>query len=102
MTPKEYVIGRLMALGISRRDAEAAINLGVYRIGAIPRHERPRCGAHARSTGKPCQAPPRQNGRCKLHGGLSTGPKTVEGRQRIAEAQRRRWARHRSHFNAES
>jgi hypothetical protein len=29
--------------------------------------------------------------RCRLHGGLSTGPKTEAGRARIAEAQRRRW-----------
>jgi len=29
--------------------------------------------------------------RCRFHGGLSTGPKTSEGRARIAEAQRRRW-----------
>ena len=57
------------------------------------RSNRPRCGAHARSTGRPCQAPvvPGKQ-RCKLHGGLSTGPKTVEGRTRIAEAQRKRWA----------
>jgi hypothetical protein len=30
--------------------------------------------------------------RCRFHGGLSTGPKTEEGRARIAEAQRRRWS----------
>lgn len=29
--------------------------------------------------------------RCRFHGGLSTGPKTQEGRERIAAAQRRRW-----------
>lgn len=50
------------------------------------------CGAHARSTGKPCQAPPRANGRCKLHGGKSTGPRTPEGKARVAAANRRRWA----------
>ena len=33
------------------------------------------------------------NGKCKLHGGLSTGPKTEEGRARIAAAQRARWQR---------
>lgn len=33
-----------------------------------------------------------KGGRCANHGGLSTGPKTTEGRQRIAEAQRKRWA----------
>ena len=59
----------------------------------------PRCGAKTRQ-GPPCQAPvvwdkireqPR-NGRCKLHGGLSTGAKTPNGRARQAEARRRRWA----------
>jgi hypothetical protein len=33
--------------------------------------------------------------RCRLHGGLSTGPKTEAGRTRIAEAQRRRWRAYR-------
>jgi len=51
------------------------------------------CGARTRK-GTPCKAlsePGRT--RCRFHGGLSTGPKTEEGRKRIAEAQRRRWAR---------
>ena len=39
-----------------------------------------KCLAFARSTGKPCQAPAGWNGRCKLHGGLSTGPTTPEGK----------------------
>ena len=50
------------------------------------------CGAMTRK-GQPCRmlsVPGRR--RCKLHGGLSTGPRTAEGRERIAEAQRRRWA----------
>ena len=33
----------------------------------------PRCGAKTR-TGTPCKAPAMKNGRCKLHGGKSTGP----------------------------
>ncbi len=33
----------------------------------------PRCGAHARTTGKPCRCPSMANGRCKLHGGKSPG-----------------------------
>ena len=49
-----------------------------------------RCGAYARSTGQPCQAKALANGRCKNHGGLSTGPKTPEGRQVIAEVTRQR------------
>ncbi|MHB1214228.1 MAG: HGGxSTG domain-containing protein [Thiobacillus sp.] len=44
------------------------------------------CGAHARTTGKPCQAPAGPNGRCKLHGGKSTGPRTLEGKARTVEA----------------
>lgn len=48
------------------------------------------CGAYARSTGKPCQAKALPNGRCKNHGGMSTGPKTTEGREAIAEATRQR------------
>ena len=30
--------------------------------------------------------------RCQLHGGLSTGPTSLEGRERIATAARHRWA----------
>lgn len=35
------------------------------------------------------------NGRCRYHGGLSTGPKTADGRERIAAAQRIRWSQFR-------
>jgi len=51
-----------------------------------------RCGAYARTTGNPCQAKALTNGRCKNHGGLSTGPKTQKGRQAIAQATRQRMA----------
>jgi len=51
-----------------------------------------KCGAYARSTGNPCQAKALNNGRCKNHGGMSTGPKTAEGRQAIAQATRQRMA----------
>ena len=40
------------------------------------------CGAKAKSTGKPCLAKALANGRCKLHGGMSTGPRTDEGKRR--------------------
>ncbi|WP_074743055.1 HGGxSTG domain-containing protein [Celeribacter indicus] len=53
------------------------------------------CGAKTRSGGA-CQCRPVHGSkRCRLHGGLSTGPKTAAGRERIAEAQRRRHASHR-------
>ena len=46
----------------------------------------PFCVAKTRS-GKPCEKFPLVNKRrCRLHGGLSTGPKTVEGKERIAAA----------------
>ena len=51
-----------------------------------------KCGAHARTTGNPCQAKALTNGRCKNHGGMSTGPKTSEGRHTIAQATRQRMA----------
>ena len=44
-----------------------------------------RCGAKTRK-GTPCQCPAMKNGRCRLHGGLSTGPKTVGGIERIWQA----------------
>ena len=44
------------------------------------------CSAKTRS-GNPCQKPPMKGkNRCRLHGGLSTGPRTVEGKARIAAA----------------
>ena len=45
-----------------------------------------RCLAKTRG-GSPCQkAAIAGKGRCRLHGGASTGPRTVEGRARIAAA----------------
>lgn len=55
-------------------------------------HPKLKCEAHARTTGNPCQAKAMTNGRCKNHGGMSTGPKTQEGRHAIAQATRERMA----------
>ena len=45
-----------------------------------------RCGAKIHR-GTACQRPAnKNNGRCRLHGGQSTGPKTAEGRAKIAAA----------------
>ncbi len=38
---------------------------------ALKKH--PRCGAHCRTTGKPCRGPAMANGRCRMHGGNSPG-----------------------------
>src|SRR4051812_14059413 len=49
----------------------------------------PRCGARTRG-GKPCQSPAiRGMRRCRLHGGLSTGPRTPEGLARVRQANTR-------------
>jgi len=45
----------------------------------------PRCGAKNRK-GTPCRCPAMANGRCRLHGGLSRGPTTAQGIERIRRA----------------
>jgi coenzyme F420-reducing hydrogenase gamma subunit len=49
-------------------------------------HTLPTCGACCKRTGLPCRQPAMQNGRCRLHGGKSTGPRTEKGRNAIAKA----------------
>src|ERR1700688_3193720 len=44
-----------------------------------------RCGAKTRR-GNGCQAPAMANGRCRMHGGTSTGPRTAEGLERCRTA----------------
>jgi hypothetical protein len=69
----------------------------IHRLVAYYKDELPRCGARCRD-GHPCQAraawnedrtAPR-NDRCRMHGGLSTGPRTPEGKRRVGEAARQR------------
>jgi hypothetical protein len=50
------------------------------------------CGARTRR-GTACLCMALSNGRCRLHGGLSTGPRTGEGRRRSLEALRQGWLR---------
>lgn len=77
------------------------------KIRDAPNDQHPRCGARTR-TGKPCQAQALRNkhgkpGRCRIHGGLSTGPKTPEGRATISQlarqAMQERWVRYRAENN---
>jgi hypothetical protein len=44
-----------------------------------------RCGAKRRDSGS-CRQPAMPNGRCRLHGGKSTGPTTREGLERSRKA----------------
>ncbi len=45
----------------------------------------PRCGAKTRA-GCACRQPAMKNGRCRLHGGRSTGARTADGRRRAQTA----------------
>ncbi|RPJ19295.1 MAG: hypothetical protein EHM35_20835 [Planctomycetaceae bacterium] len=45
----------------------------------------PRCGAKTRQ-GTACRGPAMANGRCRMHGGASTGPRTPEGLERSRRA----------------
>lgn len=45
----------------------------------------PRCGARTRQHAS-CRQPAMPNGRCRLHGGKSTGPRTAEGMERLRAA----------------
>ena len=47
----------------------------------------PRCGAKTRA-GESCRGPAMRNGRCRMHGGASTGPRTAEG---LARGRRAGW-----------
>ena len=48
------------------------------------------CGAQTKSTGEPCRATAlKPSGRCRLHGGLSTGPRTQDCKRIVADNLRR-------------
>jgi hypothetical protein len=57
----------------------------------------PRCGARSKRTGLPCRAAAMPNGRCRVHGGKSTGPRTPEGLER---SRRANWKH--GHFSREA
>ena len=46
----------------------------------------PRCGARCKRTGLACLGPAMRNGRCRMHGGPSTGARSPEGVARCAAA----------------
>ena len=54
--------------------------LRVYMVGR-PNKKIP-CGAKRKYDGNPCQAKALFNGRCKLHGGMSRGQTTIEGKRK--------------------
>lgn len=47
------------------------IGSAAIRAYNATRHRLPKCGAKTRTTGEPCKHPALENGRCRLHGGLT-------------------------------
>ena len=77
------------------RGIDATFTHVVVVTPSAPR-DRPRCGARCRD-GHACLAPVvwpdgawRPRRRCRNHGGMSTGPRTEEGKRRAAAASRQR------------
>lgn len=82
---------------IGTQCAVLAAEKGMHPAGSpLPRKDRPSCGAKTRAGGMCSMKVEPGKRRCRLHGGRSTGPKTEEGRARIAAAQRARWILYRS------
>lgn len=83
---------RLIAREWPYLDHDTAVRLldmGLMRV------KRVRCAAMSRNPPRPCGAQALANGCCPNHGGRSTRP-SEEGRKRIAEYQRQRWAKWRA------
>lgn len=75
-------------------DQKIATELARLEVNVAKKREksRVRCGAVTRK-GRLCRLLSEAGRRrCKFHGGMSTGPKSQEGKERIASAQRKRWA----------
>ena len=69
-------------LASSYADALAQVAASNQRARNTPSRGE-KCEAQTRR-GTPCQCKAMANGRCKLHGGKSSGPKTPEGKRRSA------------------
>ena len=87
----------LLSLVVGADRVLARMDFNRQRKPRPRRADRPRCGARTRK-GDRCRAlvvwpkGGKPRARCRMHGGLSTGPRTAEGRERIAESNRRRAA----------
>jgi hypothetical protein len=69
----------------SKSPNNPASRLPDWRITLPLAHASPRCGARTRA-GTPCRAAAMPAGRCRIHGGASTGPKTSKGLEQMRKA----------------
>lgn len=80
----------LAVLGVRLFERHKHVFEGPHEGNALSQSGFVVCGAMTRGH-TPCKrAPVSGRGRCRLHGGLSTGPKTPQGRQRCAKAAKAR------------
>ena len=67
--------------------SEGEPSVGLLRNGNRPGDpsSAPRCGARTRR-GTASRGPAMRNGRCRMHGGTATGPRTPDGLERCRRA----------------
>ena len=89
-----------------RKDLAWTRSMALLRpISLVLKRELPLCGARCRD-GHACRAKAAwdgiepYDGRRRLHGGLSTGPRTQEGRDRLSAATKKMWTEHREERRA--
>jgi len=80
MAAKLSLPGAMLAGGIVKMSKPHANTLNGAKI----------CGATSKRTGKPCRQPAMANGRCRLHGGKSTGRPVTTGQWTKKAIQRRK------------
>ena len=75
----------------AREEAHARVRMA-QAIRGPRRSKLPACGARCRD-GPPCRLKVEPwRDRCRLHGGLSTGPRTDAGKARLSASMAERWA----------
>ncbi len=86
MRTLENRIARLMNPSLLEKvrgafESEPQCDRQALAVEEIQRFAATRCGAKTRRR-TPCQRKALRNGKCRNHGGMSTGPRTREGRLR--------------------
>lgn len=94
---RNQVLSRLITVATGCKDLQPSRKLVIPSVGNAQQRspwsmsmtadfsKAARCGAKNRR-GTPCRCPAMRNGRCRLLGGLSIGPKTLAGIERIRKA----------------